>query len=148
MRTDAPQGTAPRVVLDIKMIHPDIGNSLAPAIGIFTNLPFRDGKGRPLLANQLLEKLVGLDGDSGRTTLAPPLRPFFSPLPPPDVLFSASSDDEPPFAFADDGPELLRRPIPNCLSSDDDEDDEGPPALPRTTTSSSSLFPLPFTRVR
>jgi hypothetical protein len=55
------------VVLDIKMIHPDIGNSLAPAIGIFTNLPFRDGKGRPLLANQLLEKLVGLDGDSGRT---------------------------------------------------------------------------------
>ena len=67
VRTDAPQGTAPRVVLDIKMIHPDIGNSLAPAIGIFTNLPFRDAKGKPLLANQLLEKLVGLDGDSGRT---------------------------------------------------------------------------------
>ena len=67
MRTDAPQGTAPRVVLDIKMLHPDVGDNLAAPIGIYTNLPFRDGSGKPLLANQLLEQLVGLDGDSGRT---------------------------------------------------------------------------------
>ena len=67
MRTDAPQGTAPRVVLDIKMLHPDVGDNLAAPIGIYTNLPFRDGSGKPLLANQLLEKLVSLDGDSGRT---------------------------------------------------------------------------------
>ena len=54
------------MVLDVKFTHPDLHTTRG--IGVFSSLPQRHLDGRPAMTNQLIEKIVALDGDIGRSS--------------------------------------------------------------------------------
>ena len=65
VRTTAPVGTPPRIVLDVKMDHPD--SRAVPLYGDATMLVIRDAFGNHHLSNVIWSQIVvELDGDTGR----------------------------------------------------------------------------------
>ena len=65
VKSTAPKGTPPRIVLDIKMDHPD--SRAVPLYGDGTMLMVRDAAGNAQLSNVIWSQIVvQLDGDAGR----------------------------------------------------------------------------------